>query len=120
MNDKAQARKFLSGFHEKMKVFDILFLDDRGKNNSTLALLEISPLARRKILEGLKVEDYSEGPLAESEYGDRAEMWVFGKELKRQEIYIKITMGFPGAAVICISFHIAEYPMRYPFKEPKS
>lgn len=120
MSNKAQATRFLAGFHAKMKVFDILYLDDRGKNSQTLALLEISPMSRRKVLEDLGPEDYSQGPLAESDYGGGAEMWVFGKEVKRQEIYIKITMGFPGAAVICISFHVAEYPMKYPFKASTS
>ncbi len=36
-------------------------------------------------------------------------MWIFGKQVKQQEIYIKITMGAPGTSVICISFHIAEH-----------
>jgi hypothetical protein len=43
-------------------------------------------------------------------------MWVFGKDVKKNEVYIKITMGFAGGSVICISFHTAEYPIRYPFK----
>ena len=30
-------------------------------------------------------------------------------------IYIKITLG-KGASALCISFHIAEHPMNYPFK----
>jgi hypothetical protein len=45
-----------------------------------------------------------------------ADMWVFGKIVKEKEIYIKITMGFSGAKVICISFHFAEHPMKYPQK----
>lgn len=28
-------------------------------------------------------------------------------------------MGIKGAQVICISFHIAEYPMKYPYKQQK-
>jgi hypothetical protein len=44
------------------------------------------------------------------------EMWVFGKEINKHEIYIKITMGQPNQSVICISFHIAEHPMIYPLK----
>jgi hypothetical protein len=45
------------------------------------------------------------------------QMWVFGKEVKQREVYIKITMGFPGTSTICISFHISEHPMKYPFKK---
>lgn len=117
MGDKAQAGKFLRNFKEKMKIFDILFLDDRGKNVQSLATLEITPMRRKQVLESLDVLDYSAGPLAESAYGGGKEMWVFGKEVRSLEIYIKITMGFAGAAVICISFHLAEHPMRYPFRE---
>jgi hypothetical protein len=42
-------------------------------------------------------------------------MWVFGKDVKGQEVYIKITLG-KGSSALCISFHIAEHPMNYPFK----
>jgi hypothetical protein len=43
-------------------------------------------------------------------------MWVFGKIVRAQEIYIKITMGIAGGSAICISFHIAEFPMKYPLE----
>ncbi|MEY3443828.1 MAG: hypothetical protein RLZZ519_2109 [Bacteroidota bacterium] len=117
MGDSAAAGKFLRNFKEKLKVFDILFLDDRGKNVQSMATLEITPMMRRKVIESLVVEDYSEGPLAEAMYGGNAEMWVFGRIVKRQEVYIKITMGGIVSAVICISFHIAEFPMKYPFRQ---
>ena len=46
----------------------------------------------------------------------RTEMWVFGKDVKEREVYIKITLGYQNGQTICISFHLAEHPMRYPFK----
>lgn len=46
-------------------------------------------------------------------------MWVFGKHVKSHETYIKISIGAPGTNAICISFHIAEHPMNYPFKNHK-
>jgi hypothetical protein len=117
MGDKKHIEQFLKNFKTKMKIFDILFLDDRGKNTDTLANLEITPRTRKKLLEELLPEDYSDGPLAASLYGGGAEMWVFGKWVRAKEIYIKVTLGFPGNAVICISFHLAEYPMKYPFQQ---
>lgn len=46
-----------------------------------------------------------------------ADMWVFGVIIKRNEIYIKITLGLENSQVICISFHTAEHPLSFPFKK---
>lgn len=105
---------FLRDFKEKMKIWNILFRDDRGKNAQTLLDLEIRPTERRKIIEALEIENYSEGPL-EDILNKGPAMWIFGKQVNQQEIYIKITMGAPGTSVICISFHIAEHKISYPF-----
>jgi hypothetical protein len=75
--------------------------------------LELRPINRKSILEALQTKDYSEGPLVEKLYGG-ADMWVFGKIIKKKEIYIKITMGAIGCNVICISFHLAKNKMAYP------
>ena len=106
---------FLKDFKEKMKIWDVLFRDDRGKNAQALIELELRAATRKEILENLAVEDYSEGPNEDVLYG-KADMWVFGKAIKKQEVYIKITMGAIGASVICISFHLAENKMNYPLK----
>ena len=61
------------------------------------------------------LKDYSKGPVEEKLYGG-ADMWVFGKTIKNRDVYIKITMGPIGSSVICISFHLAQHKMNYPFK----
>jgi hypothetical protein len=111
-----EVQTFLDRFHAKTKVFDIIFRDDRGKNLETLAALEITPSYRKDIISNIQDIDYSEGPIIDkiNNYG---ELWVFGKEVKGQEVYIKIAMGQPNLSTICISFHIAEHPIIYPFKE---
>ncbi len=116
MSTREDVRKFLKEFQEKMGFWDVLFLDDRGKNSQTLADIEIRPIERKKVLNSLEIEDYSEGPLEERWHG-AAEMWVFGKLIKKHEIYIKISMGLPGKNVNCISFHVAEHKMNYPLKK---
>jgi hypothetical protein len=105
----------LKNFKEKMQIWDVLFRDDRGKNAQTLIDLELRPIDRKTILETLETEDYSEGPLPETLYKS-ADMWVFGKTVKKKELYIKITMGDLNNSVICISFHLAQHPMNYPLK----
>ena len=70
---------------------------------------------RKIIIENLKAEDYIEGPVIDT-LNRLGEMWVFGKDVRGREIYIKIALGMQGGQTICISFHIAEHPLKYPFK----
>ena len=115
MASKQEVEKYLKDLKVKMEVFGILFLDDRGKNQQTLHDLEISPGKRREIIESLRVENYSEGPMPEKMRG-MLPMWIFGKEVKKIEVYIKISLGLENNSAVCISFHIAEYTMNYPYK----
>lgn len=86
-----------------MKIWDVLFRDDRGKNTQALVDLELRPIDRKAILEALETKDYSEGPLEEKLYGG-AKMWVFGKTVKKKEVYIKITMGQWAAVLSAFPF----------------
>ena len=115
MATSEEVHSFLQDFKVKLGIWGVVFRDDRGKNAQALLNLEITPVFREKILKELQVTDYYEGPAKENLYGG-ADMWVFGKTIKGQEVYIKITLGFSGAQVICISFHVAEHPMKYPLK----
>ena len=53
MITKEEVQKFLNLFHEKMKIFGIIYRDDRGKNQKTLEELEIVPSYRRVVIENL-------------------------------------------------------------------
>lgn len=116
MVTKEQVEAFLNELHTKMKIFDIIFRDDRGKNQSTLQELEIVPSYRKVVIENLQSEDYVQGPVVD-ELNRIGEMWVFGKDVKGREIYIKVMISGQTSQTICISFHIAEHPLVYPFKE---
>lgn len=115
MATEDDVKRFLDNFFTKLEIYQILFRDDRGKNSAALAELEITPNARIKVIKEIKVEDYSDGPIKDTLNG-MGDMWVFGKDVKGQEVYIKISLGRPNCNTICISFHVAEYPMSYPFK----
>ena len=110
-----EVNAFLSDFKIKMDVWGIIFRDDRSKSSQTLLDLEITPNQRIEVLKNLKSENYCNGPVEDALY-KTAPMWIFGTMVKGEEIYIKINLGAHGANVICISFHIAERPMKYPFK----
>jgi hypothetical protein len=116
MVSKYEAESYLKRLKEKIKIFGIYFLDERGKNQQTLLDLEISPDKRKDVINSLEAEDYSEGPLKEKMRGILP-MWVFGKEVRKREVYIKISLGIENNSAVCISFHIAEHPMNYPLKK---
>ena len=115
MATKEEVQKFLNQFHEKLKIYDIIFRDDRGKNTQALAELEITPNYRLEVIKTITVEDYSEGPIVNT-LNKCGDLWVFGKDIKGNEVYIKISLGLPNSRTICISFHKAEHTMSYPFK----
>lgn len=115
MITKEEVEKFLEEFSLKVKIFGIRFRDDRGKNQHSLIELDITPSQRLDVIMKLDCYDYSEGPIVDA-LNNQSEMWVFGRDVKGNEVYIKITMGQPNSHTICISFHKAEHPMPYPFK----
>jgi hypothetical protein len=111
MSTVDEIKAFLQDFKAKLEIWGVVFRDERGKNVKALLDLDITPVYREQVLRELQVADYCEGPKRETLYGG-ADIWIFGKTIKRQEVYIKITLGFSGAQVICISFHVAEHPMK--------
>lgn len=116
MATRYEVEQFLTQFKVKLDIFGVFFLDGREKNSQALLDLNITRLERLEVVRSIVVEDYSEGPIRD-QLNSFNEMWVFGKDINRQEVYIKIAMGAPNTNTICISFHKAEHPMRYPLKE---
>ncbi len=118
MANKEDVVKFLADFKQKFKIFDIIFVN-RDKNIQALSDLEIFPKDREKYLMGLQVENYFRGPNPDSGNPLAGDAWEFGTRVKENEVYIKIKMGMLNKKVICLSFHIAEFEIRYPFKKSK-
>ena len=115
---REEVEVFLKDFIYKLNFWGLLIRTDRTnpKNTTTLLALEFKHVHVRQILAGLKPEDYSEGPLKDKMYS-LSDMWVFGKTIKQQEIYIKIQLGLPDSETICISFHFSAHAMSYPLKK---
>lgn len=110
-NEK-EVEAFLREFKPKFSIWGIIFLH-REKNEEALRALGITPVAREEIIKKIEKDDYSHSVIDETSFGD---MWVFGKDYDDTELYIKISLGVPGSNTICISFHEAEHPLNYPFK----
>jgi hypothetical protein len=117
MLKKEEIEHFLNDFKQKMNFWNLIMHSNRldKKNALTMLELELNIEKLKKILNDLKVSDYSEGPKPDTLYKGK-DLWVFGKEIKNREVYIKITVGEPANPVICISFHFSEYAMKYPYK----
>jgi hypothetical protein len=115
MTPKIDVEEFLETFKAKLNIFDYILMN-RDKNSETIAFLELKEKDIRKALETLTIAEYSEGPKQEDFYGGK-EMWIFGKNIKKTLVYIKITLAGVSKPVICISFHEAEYNMNFPFNE---
>lgn len=112
---KEQVESFLNYLHTKLNIFSIVF-DQRDKNRQTLADLEISYNQRIDFIKSMKPEDYIDGPNKDTNDTTRPDYWVFGIKVKEKDIYVKINLGYSNKPVICISFHIAEFPLEFPFK----
>ena len=110
--------KFLVGFKQKFNVFGVFFIN-REKNEQALLDLEITPKQREEFLLTLEPDDYSKGPFADAFDPESPNNYEFGISVKNREVYIKINMGKPAKSVMCISFHIADHKMNYPFKKKK-
>lgn len=115
MTDKETVKSFLQELKQIINIWGIIFTNRPKNSIQHLADLGITASSRKEIISQLEVEDYSEGPLPETQYNGN-DMWVFGKIIKTQEIYIKLTIIGTTGKTICISFHKAEYSMSFPFK----
>lgn len=116
MASRTEIEGFLKDFRQKLGFWGLLIRTDRYKNFKTMTVLEYSFNDVKKELSGLEVADYAKGPLKDTLYGD-ADMWVLGKLIQGQEVYIKITMGQPSDKVLCISFHFSEETLIHPYKK---
>lgn len=92
------------------------YVVSRKKNNDCLIALGLTKDQRKEIILQLSVIDYIKGP--EADFDKAGSIWIFGKVIGGYEVYIKLKLIESENQKIakCLSFHIADYPMTYPFK----
>lgn len=113
---KEEVDAFLSEFKERTKHFRLVYVDDKPNNIDTLNILEITSKDRDKYVLSLTSENYCQGP-DKNHYPGQNDIWVFGTIIKGKEVYIKIFINAKlNAPNVCISFHIADYPLSYPLR----
>jgi len=91
----------------------------RLENNATLARLGLTKKNQLDIILGLMPEDYCQGPLPDR--NESGELWVFGHEDEEGCLYIKLKVMEDGPIrkVKCVSFHVAESKMSFPYREER-
>lgn len=68
-----------------------------------------------KNLKELRIEDYSE-TLYDMDDANPPLLFVFGKDIRGRQIYIKVKIkNGRSRRVLCVSFHYAEYKMKFPY-----
>jgi hypothetical protein len=87
--------------------------DERAKNLQTMADLNLLEPDVAEILRKITEDDYCQGPLKDDQ-GRPLEWWVFGPSVSGCCVYVKVSL-YRGK-VICKSFHLPEWPMRYPLR----
>lgn len=114
--NKDEVRTFLRKFKSLLAAKNF-HLVERDKTDQTLIKLGLTRKNMRDELLGLTVLDYCSGP--DPDLNKPGNVWVFGKLIEDQEIYVKLKVveieAFDEA--LCLSFHIAEKPLKYPHKE---
>ncbi|MBE3128084.1 MAG: type II toxin-antitoxin system MqsR family toxin [Actinobacteria bacterium] len=97
-----------------------IFLGNRKNNLETLLDLGYKPEHIKQDILSLTPKEYSEGPLLDKDqinYKDES-FWIFGKNIQNKLIYIKLKIRKINEyeEAVCMSFHIAEYQMKFPLK----
>lgn len=109
---------FLVDMKKTLSRENSLLLVERHKNLQFLATLGHTIDDATMILLSLSVNNYSAGSELDHNPNFPRYIWLFGYLVDGLELYIKIKLSTGQCQqVVCISFHEAEWPLQYPFKE---
>lgn len=90
----------------------------QGKTRRFMQLVGYCGLQVHQTVCGLRVRDYSAGPLPDDK-GRAHDVWVFGAFIPEYEVYIKLVVFMMAgeARAVCVSFHEAERRLSYPYRK---
>lgn len=119
--DADKIGKFLKEFKEIASKRGI-YVVPREVNKDALAELGLTSRNRVDEILSLSVADYCAGP--EKDHDKPGEVWMFGKQIGDHEVYIKLKIAVikdsrmrENKIAKCISFHKAEYSLKFPYRE---
>ena len=89
---------------------------ERRKCLQTLTELEMTVEDAESAILSLRPSNYVKGPESDFDTSKVGDIYVFGTSLYNVELYIKLKCDSKRGCV-CISFHRAEWPLTYPYRE---
>ena len=84
------------------------------KNRDYIRMKCIREPKIKDIINGLTYKDYHRGPEEDYDPDRTGEIWIFGKVVGNEQIYIKLKIE--GKMIKCLSFHPSEEQLKLPFK----
>lgn len=89
---------------------------DDQKYSTPYTLLDLDYDAEDVVdrLKELKVEEYSETKIDTDDVNPPT-LFVFGKDINRKLIYVKLKVRDQKKQVVCVSFHYAKDEMKFPY-----
>jgi len=110
-----QVSEFLGELKKLIAQKRFFFVPRLETNKSVLSLGLTIENAIQELL-NLSVINYSAGPQQDRNMSSE-NIWIFGKEINGCEVYIKLKIFSVNGIQYgkCISFHEAEFAMKYPF-----
>ena len=94
---------------------DKFVFSDRQSSVSTISWLGITTAQAKEEILGLTYYDYYRGPFPHNSPRG-GEYWEFGESIQGEEIFIKLKTIAEFRIAICLSFHLPEEPIEYPYK----
>lgn len=113
---KDQVVLFLTEFQRIASAKGVVLIP-RDKTIQGLIDLGITKAIALNELMSLTCQEYVSGPVSDSDPAYTGDVWIFGKTINRIPAYIKLKIEVKGGCEFakCLSFHPAEYAMRFPF-----
>jgi hypothetical protein len=107
-----QIQAFLFDFKKKSKG-GILYLNNGQSILQNVAELNLDTSERKAFLDQLTPAEYCSSAVGEGTSLGH-ELWVFGRTIKKNECYIKVTLCLTGHGVFCYSFQAAKNAFSIP------
>jgi len=115
MVDIRQVKEFLVKVKAPLKQGSFDFIP-RRKNMDSIKSSGLTIKHIKEIINKLSYKNYSKGPLMDTGHNRQGYVWEFGYKIEGKEFYIKLKTEERNGylCLICLSFHEAEFPLKYP------